>query len=159
MSLVPACHDGMLVLVHVLKYQYVPSETPRGFGEARARRRLGWVLAPRECIHPRPPHRVCGHESLTTRPRALRSFIISRQRLPRGHSNDHFITLVCACRCATAARRYLSPAPSGGHDRSQPYGEIQGSGGVLHAQGRARTRAQQRLHPEVGLSTALFGCS
>ena len=47
------------------------------------------MLAPRECIHPRPPHRVCGHESLITRPRASRSFIISRQRLPRGHSNDH----------------------------------------------------------------------
>ena len=57
------------------------------------------MLAPRECIHPRPPHRVCGHESLITRPRASRSFIISRQRLPRGHSNDHYITLVCACRC------------------------------------------------------------
>ena len=47
------------------------------------------MLAPRECIHPRPPHRVCGHESLITRPRASRSFIISRQRLPRGHSNDY----------------------------------------------------------------------
>ena len=63
------------------------------------------MLAPRECIHPRPPHRVCGHESLITRPRASRSFIISRQRLPRGHSNDHFITLVCACRCRLGEAR------------------------------------------------------
>ena len=57
-----------------------------GVGVARTRRSLGLVeIAPRECIHPRPPHRVWCRESIPTRQRA-RGRSIVRQRLPSSHT-------------------------------------------------------------------------